>query len=110
MAGPLGHHPRLVLALLRDRLDPLLYRPPCEGEGYPGTFFPCDPMMAIPWKTVKAMLTRGLLVEQEHEGSEGRISYVAHPAFAAEAYGPKDVVRHRATLRCWERSFKRCVR
>lgn len=105
MAAPLGLHPRMVLALLRDRLDPLLYRPACEDDEHPGAFFPCDPPLSIPWNTVQAMLRRGLISEHEHEGVEGRISYVSHPAALAEAFPPEDVLRHRATLRCWERSY-----
>jgi hypothetical protein len=106
MAGPLGHHPRLILALLRDRLDPLLYQPAGHGDG-PAALFPCEPPMVVPWNTLQAMLRRGLIEAREHEGSAGRIAYVAQPQAFAEAYSPEDVLRHRATIRCWERAYVR---
>jgi hypothetical protein len=104
MAGPLGHLPRLVLALLRDRKDPLLYQPAGEGQG-DAAMFPCEPPMMVPWNTLEAMIKRGLVKVQQHEGSAGRLAYVIADHVLCEAYSPADVGRHRATLRVWERAY-----
>lgn len=106
MRSTLGLHPRLVLALLRDRPDPLLHQPAGFGSDLHDTaIFPCEPALLIPWGTVKAMLHRGLIEAVSHEGSDGRISYVAHPAALAEAYSPEEAERHRGTVACWHRSY-----
>lgn len=110
MAAPLGLHPRLVLALLRDRKDPLLRMPAGFGDDlHDVAIFPCDPPLLIPQNTVQAMLRRGLIEEAIHEGSDGRVAYQAHPAALAEAYSPEDAERHRATVKCWHRSYDAMV-
>jgi len=106
MGSTLGLHPRLVLALLRDRPDPLLHQPAGFGSDLHDTaIFPCEPALMIPWGTVKAMLSRGLIEAVAHEGSAGRVAYVAHPAALDEAYSTVEAERHKGTIACWHRSY-----
>ncbi len=103
MTTPIGHHARLVLALLRQRHDPLLYQPAGADDG-PGACFPCDPALMVPMNILSAMLRRGLVEVREHEGSAGRLAYVAAHGALDDAYSAADLERHNGTVRCWERS------